>query len=68
VPADAPAVAKLRQLLGRTIKIGIQGSRIFLSTFACTDEALNIVLAHTHKYHLREATEYGDPLVNTSEL
>lgn len=61
VPADTPAVTRLRQLLGRTIKVGIQDSRIFLGTFACTDKALNIVLANTYEYRPSEATEDGNP-------
>ena len=60
-PADTPAVAKLRQLLGRTVKVGIQDSRIFLGTFACTDKALNIVLANTYEYRPSEAAEDGNP-------
>jgi small nuclear ribonucleoprotein (snRNP)-like protein len=55
VPADTPAVTKLRQLLGRTIKVGIQDSRIFLGTFACTDKSLNVVLANTYEYRPSEA-------------
>lgn len=49
---DTPAIATLRALLGKELRIAITDGRIFLGNFACTDKDLNIVLTSVYEFPL----------------
>ncbi|CAG7852374.1 SubName: Full=Uncharacterized protein {ECO:0000313/EMBL:CCA68607.1} [Serendipita indica DSM 11827] len=47
---DSPAIAKLRALLGKELRVTIGDGRIFLGNFACTDKELNIVMTQVYEF------------------
>jgi len=47
---DTPAVAKVRALLGKELRITIGDGRVFIGTFACTDRDLNLVLTSVYEF------------------
>ena len=49
---ESPAIARLRLLIGRTLRIQISDSRLFLGTFACTDRERNVILTNTEEFRL----------------
>jgi small nuclear ribonucleoprotein (snRNP)-like protein len=55
---DTPAIAKLRALLGKELRITIYDGRIFLGNFACTDKGLNLVLTNVYEFSLKFKTDH----------
>ncbi|KAG8835771.1 hypothetical protein FRC17_001165 [Serendipita sp. 399] len=49
---DTPAIARLRALLGKELRIAIRDGRVFLGQFVCVDKELNIVLNQVYEFPL----------------
>jgi small nuclear ribonucleoprotein (snRNP)-like protein len=47
-----PALDRLRRLLRKTVRVTISDARIFIGSFAGTDQTLNIILISTEEYRL----------------
>lgn len=48
--ADPPSIHRLKNLLRETIRVTVTDGRIFIGTFAGTDQPLNIVLLNTEEF------------------
>jgi small nuclear ribonucleoprotein (snRNP)-like protein len=46
------ALDRLKRLLRQTLRVTISDTRIFIGTFAGTDQALNIILINTEEYRV----------------
>lgn len=55
---DTPALARLKALLGKELRITIHDGRIFLGNFACTDKGLNIVLTNVYEFPVHFKTDH----------
>jgi small nuclear ribonucleoprotein (snRNP)-like protein len=52
-PCDPPpALDRLKHLLRKTVRVTISDARIFIGSFAGTDQTLNIILINTEEYRL----------------
>ncbi|KAG5636552.1 hypothetical protein H0H81_007682 [Sphagnurus paluster] len=51
-PETATALARLKALLRRIVRVTITDGRIFIGTFAGTDQPLNILLVNAEEYRL----------------
>lgn len=58
-PEDAPTITAVKALLRETLRISITDGRIFIGTFAGTDQPLNIVLLNTEEFR-RSAVAEGE--------
>ncbi|THH33596.1 hypothetical protein EUX98_g570 [Antrodiella citrinella] len=58
--ADTPALAQVKQLLHKSLRITIDDGRIFLGTFAGTDKQLNILLINADEFRL-SPLEHANP-------
>ncbi|KAF8525109.1 hypothetical protein BU17DRAFT_8169, partial [Hysterangium stoloniferum] len=50
-------VERLKSLMGRTWRITILDTRIFVGTLACTDKEKNIILINADEYRRGEARD-----------
>jgi N-alpha-acetyltransferase 38, NatC auxiliary subunit len=50
---SSPALDCLKRLLHQTLRVTISDTRIFIGSFAGTDQSLNIILINTEEYRLR---------------
>lgn len=49
-PESTPAILRLRDLLQKIIRVTISDGRIFIGSFAGTDQPLNILVTNTEEY------------------
>ncbi|KAF7986127.1 hypothetical protein HWV62_38476 [Athelia sp. TMB] len=49
---DTPAVSRLKGLLRENLRITTSDGRIFVGTFAGTDQPLNVILINTEEFRL----------------
>ncbi|GLB36670.1 putative LSM domain containing protein [Lyophyllum shimeji] len=51
-PLTSPAITRLKALLRQIVRVTVTDGRIFIGTFAGTDQPLNILLVNTEEYRL----------------
>ncbi|KAF7323882.1 Sm domain-containing protein [Mycena kentingensis (nom. inval.)] len=56
-PAPSEAVARLQSLLTSTLRITVSDGRVFIGSFAGTDQPLNILLLNADEYRIGAAAE-----------
>ncbi|PFH50704.1 hypothetical protein AMATHDRAFT_192638 [Amanita thiersii Skay4041] len=54
---ESPNVRRLRNLLREILRVTVNDGRIFLGTFAGTDQLLNILLINTEEYRIQGQNE-----------
>lgn len=54
-----PAVARLKGLLSRTLRICASDERIFIGTFVCVDKQGNVILTNTEEFRLGGSLTQG---------
>ncbi|KAG5335032.1 hypothetical protein C0989_002425 [Termitomyces sp. Mn162] len=52
LPQSHPAITRLKHLLRQLLRVTISDGRIFLGTFAGTDQPLNLLLINTEEFRL----------------
>ncbi|KAJ7058825.1 hypothetical protein C8F01DRAFT_1147337 [Mycena amicta] len=63
VPAapSSSAVSRLHGLLTQTLRITVSDGRVFIGSFAGTDQPLNIVLLNTDEFRISPAVDDNNP-------